>query len=88
MCDRRVFRDVTNSGDLNETRRYLYTPAKPGGNISIGEGGLLNCADDAIDICNKKHPEANAAYELCIKAQLGHKCPKGTATPHWIFELE
>ncbi len=42
---------------------------------------LANCADDAIDTCNEKHPDPNksdgayGAYELCIKAQLGQKCP-------------
>jgi hypothetical protein len=40
-----------------------------------------NCADDAVDTCNQKHPDPNKSkgayqkYELCIKAQLGQKCP-------------
>ncbi|WP_139349830.1 hypothetical protein [Thioalkalivibrio denitrificans] len=42
---------------------------------------MANCADDAIDVCNAKHPDPDknyGAYELCIKAQLGQKCPKST----------
>lgn len=47
---------------------------------------FANCADDAIDTCNKKHPNPNGSsgaydkYELCIKAQLGQKCPKSNAS--------
>ena len=46
---------------------------------------LANCADDAIDTCNAKHPDpdksdqAGQLYELCIKAQLGQKCPNSAA---------
>lgn len=40
-----------------------------------------NCADDAVNVCNKKHPDPNKSdhayelYDLCIKAQIGKKCP-------------
>lgn len=46
---------------------------------------FANCADDAIDTCNAKHPDPNKSssaydkYELCIKAQLGQKCPSSSA---------
>lgn len=44
---------------------------------------MANCADDAIDACNAKHPDPDknyGAYELCIKAQLGQKCPKDSGS--------
>ena len=46
----------------------------------MGFSGLAmaNCADDAIAVCNEKHPNPDAnygAYNLCIQAQLGQKCP-------------
>jgi hypothetical protein len=50
-----------------------------------------NCADDAIDTCNAKHPDPNKSdsaydlYELCIKAQLGQKCPNNAAENNKIL---
>ena len=44
-----------------------------------------NCADDAVNTCNKKHPDPNKSdhayelYDLCIKAQLGQKCPSNSS---------
>ncbi len=45
---------------------------------------MANCADDAVNTCNNKHPDPNKSnqayelYELCIKAQLGQKCPSNS----------
>lgn len=57
--------------------------------VALGFSGLAmaNCADDAVDTCNTKHPNPNKSdhayelYELCLKAQLGQKCP-GNASIH------
>ncbi|WP_409526187.1 hypothetical protein [Nitrincola sp. MINF-07-Sa-05] len=51
---------------------------------TLGFSGLAmaNCADDAINTCNAKHPDPDknyGAYELCIKAQLGQKCPSSAS---------
>lgn len=54
--------------------------------VAFSGGVYANCADDAVDTCNKKHPNPNSSssaydrYELCIKAQLGQKCPSGDAS--------
>ena len=40
---------------------------------------MANCADDAIAVCNGKHPDPDknyGAYKLCINSQLSQKCPK------------
>lgn len=50
---------------------------------TMGFSGLTmaHCADDAVDICNSKHPnpdssqQARDRYELCINTQLSQKCP-------------
>ncbi|SDT89217.1 hypothetical protein [Halopseudomonas salegens] len=44
---------------------------------------MANCADDAIDKCNEKHPDPDknyGAYELCLKAQLSQKCPENVGS--------
>lgn len=44
-----------------------------------------NCADDAINTCNEKHPDSDKSdqaydlYELCIKAKIGQNCPNSSA---------
>ena len=57
--------------------------------FGITPSASANCADDAIDTCNAKHPDPDKSdhayelYELCIKAQIGQNCPNsaiGTAT--------
>lgn len=46
-----------------------------------------NCADNAVDSCNSKHPNPSKSdhayelYELCIKAQLGQQCPNSAIKP-------
>ncbi len=53
------------------------------GGVSIASA---NCADDAIDTCNGKHPDPDKSdhayelYELCIKAQLGQQCPNSSSS--------
>lgn len=50
---RRVFRNVTNSGPLNETRRYLYTPLFPVSPFSTP----LSVGGDGEDIGGKPKPK-------------------------------
>ena len=53
------------------------------GSVSIASA---NCADDAVDTCNAKHPDPDKSdhayelYELCIKAQLGQQCPNSSSS--------
>ena len=53
-----------------------------------------NCADDAINTCNAKHPDSDKSdqaydlYELCIKAQIGQNCPNSAAGNAAIGNLQ
>ncbi len=55
---------------------------------TLGYSGLVsaNCADNAIDVCNAKHPNPNKSdhayelYELCINAQLSQQCHNAADT--------
>ncbi|GGK65360.1 hypothetical protein [Amphritea balenae] len=54
--------------------------------VALSGSAFANCADDAVNTCNKKHPTPNSSsnaydkYELCIKAQLGQKCPNNSSS--------
>ena len=57
----------------------------------FASGAMANCADNAINTCNKKHPDpdksdhAYGLYELCIKAQIGKHCPKNSAAGKMVL---
>lgn len=59
---------------------------------SLGFSGIAvaNCADDAVNTCNNKHPNPNKSdhayelYELCLKAQLSQKCPSNASVDPFI----
>ena len=80
---RRVWREVTNSGDLDDARRYLFMPDGPTAGTDVGAGGTpmaLKC------ICSwSPYPCGN---KVCLKKICGGDCGGGGGWSSEILSMD